>query len=209
MFDIQNYYSFLSAIVLFQLLPGAGIIAILSATASHGKRAGMSAVSGILLGDFIYMTAAVLGLAAVLQKYPAVLHVGQYIGVFYLCYLGVCKVFARIDDAAIQGKKGKKYVRKRELFRQALFICLTNPKAIMFFMAFFPLFLTHKPHPATLAVMMLHVTIISLLYQTFLVVCGDSAGRLLGRWRYAKRVAVRLAGLALIGFGVKLARNIR
>lgn len=54
MFDIQNYYSFLLAILVFQLIPGAGTIAILNATARNGVSAGLGAVMGTLLGDFVF-----------------------------------------------------------------------------------------------------------------------------------------------------------
>ncbi|TPQ37195.1 LysE family transporter, partial [Cupriavidus pinatubonensis] len=67
MFDIQNYYSFLLAILVFQLIPGPGTIAILNATARNGVAAGMGAVLGTLLGDLAFMVAAVAGLAAVMK----------------------------------------------------------------------------------------------------------------------------------------------
>ena len=73
MVDILNYGSFVAAIVVFQLVPGPGTLAILSATARHGTRAGMAAVCGTLLGDLIYMTAAVAGLAAVMKNTRAML----------------------------------------------------------------------------------------------------------------------------------------
>ena len=90
-------------------------------------------------------------------------------------------------------------------FRQALAVSLTNPKVIMFFMAFFPLFLTSESKPVTLVVLMVHVTAISFLYQTGLVLVGTAVARRLSRWKYARLVATRLAGMALVGFGLKLA----
>jgi threonine/homoserine/homoserine lactone efflux protein len=94
-------------------------------------------------------------------------------------------------------------------FRQALTVSLTNPKVIMFFMAFFPLFLNADSTIATLFILMAHVTIISLIYQTGLVLIGNSAAQYLSKWTYARKLATRLAGMALIGFGVKLALKIR
>lgn len=60
MLDIQNYASFVVAILVFQAVPGPGTVAILNATARNGVRAGFGAVPGTLLGDFICTTAAVL-----------------------------------------------------------------------------------------------------------------------------------------------------
>jgi leucine efflux protein len=74
----------------------------------------------------------------------------------------------------------------------------------MFFMAFFPMFLNTTSSPITLFILMIHVTAISFLYQTCLVLVGHAVARKLSRWEYVRRVAPRLAGVALIGFGVKL-----
>ena len=202
MFGIQNYGSFIMAIVVFQLIPGAGTITILNATARNGIGSGMKAVFGTLSGDLLYMLAAVLGLAAILSAYPGILAGAQWIGVAYLCWIGWRLLRASVIDqptATASEKKGWAF------FRQALAVSLTNPKVIMFFMAFFPLFLSAESTPVTLLTLMAHVTAISLLYQTGLVLVGNAAARRLSKWRYARLVATRLAGVALIGFGAKLA----
>jgi threonine/homoserine/homoserine lactone efflux protein len=90
-------------------------------------------------------------------------------------------------------------------FRQALTVSLTYPKVIMFFMAFFSLFLKTESTPVTLLTLMVHVTAISFLYQTGLVLVGNAVARRLSQWKYARLIATRLAGVALIGFGAKLA----
>lgn len=206
MFEIQNYYSFLAAIFLFQLIPGAGTIAILNATARGGVRSGMNAVFGTLTGDFIYMLSAVLGLAALLGAYPRIFIGLQYLGAAYLCFLGLKSLFTPVAAESPPPSPGSSH---RLYFKQAFAVCLTNPKAIIFFMAFFPLFLNPDSGYSTLPAMMLHVTLISLVYQTSLVLLGNVIAGYLSRWKYAKLVATRLAGLAFLGFGLKLADKIK
>lgn len=206
MFNIQNYGSFIMAVVVFQLIPGAGTITILNATARRGIGGGMKAVFGTLSGDFTYMLAAVLGLAAILSAYPGVLARAQWIGVVYLCWIGLKLLRVPVTDqpsATTLGQEGWAY------YRQGLAVSLTNPKVIMFFMAFFPLFLSAESTPATLLILMAHVTAISFLYQIGLVVVGNALARRLSQWKYARLVATRVAGVALIGFGIKLAFNNR
>ena len=202
MFGIQNYGSFIMAVVVFQLIPGAGTITILNATARNGVSGGMKAVGGTLSGDFIYMLAAVLGLAAILSAYPQILASAQWLGVAYLCWIGLKLLRAPVMD---QPGDMAPYQNGWAYFRQALAVSLTNPKVIMFFMAFFPLFLSSESTPVTLVILMMHVTAISCLYQTGLVLVGRAVARRLARWQYARLVATRLAGVALVGFGVKLA----
>ena len=206
MFDIQNYYSFIAAILLFQLIPGAGTIAILNATARNGIKAGLGAVFGTLLGDFAFMIAALAGLAAIMQQNPFLFEVLQYFGAAYLGWLGIGLLRAKIEP-----ETGKVEPKKSALvyFKQAFFVSITNPKVMLFFVAFFPLFLRPDASNVTLGGMILHVSLISLLYQTLLVLLGNTLAHKLKAFPLARKIATRLAGIALIAFGIKLASNNR
>jgi len=206
MFDIQNYASFLIAILVFQLVPGPGTIAILNATARNGLGAGFGAVLGTLLGDFICMVAAVLGLAAVMQANPILFEALQWFGAAYLIWMGIQLLRTRFsgDDTVSEPQRsGWIY------FRQACAVSLTNPKVILFFVAFFPLFLRADASGGTLVAMMLHVTVLSFLYQAGLVLVGNAVAARLKALPQARRLATQLAGIALIGFGFKLAASNR
>jgi threonine/homoserine/homoserine lactone efflux protein len=204
MFGIHNYTGFVAAIVAFQILPGPGTLTILNATARHGLRAGMGAVLGTLTGDLLFMLSAVLGLAAVLAARPILLSSLQWVGIGYLCVLGIKLLCAPVADEGTHPTQAPNHWAG---FRQAFAVCLTNPKAIMFFLAFFPLFLTSDSHPLTLGVIMLHVSLISLVYQTGLVLIGHAVAVRLKRFRNVRLWASRLVGLGLLGFGIKLAIN--
>ncbi len=206
MFDIQNYYSFIGAILLFQLIPGAGTIAILNATARNGIKAGLGAVFGTLLGDFVFMIAALAGLAAIMQQNPLLFELLQYFGAAYLCWLGIGLLRTKITSD-LNNQEPKKAASL--YLKQAFFVSITNPKVILFFVAFFPLFLRPNASTTTLVAMIAHVTIISLLYQTLLVLLGNSLALKLKAFPFARRIATRLAGIALIAFGIKLAINNR
>ena len=77
---IQHYSSFLAAVALFQIIPGAGTLAILAATARAGRRGGFAAVAGTLLGDALYMLAALLGLSVIMQGLPGLFSALQWAG---------------------------------------------------------------------------------------------------------------------------------
>ncbi len=206
MFEILNYTSFITAILVFQIIPGPGTISILNATARSGVGGGIGAVMGTLVGDAVYMLAAVLGLAAVLAAYPQVLSTAQWFGIAYLCWLGWKLMRQRVSDEPVMAVAPMNGWR---FFRQAFAVSLTNPKVIMFFMAFFPLFLSSDSKPVTLLAIMVHVTAISFLYQAGLVLVGNLVAKRLKRWKRARLITTRLAGIALIVFGVRLAFNNR
>jgi threonine/homoserine/homoserine lactone efflux protein len=201
MFGIQHYAQFIAAVLVFQLIPGPGTLAILNATARGGVRVGMGAVLGTLVGDFLYMLAAVLGLAAVLAAYPVAFTAMRWFGIAYLAWMGLSLLRVSVQDRAGEVVLEEAWIH----FRRAFGVSLTNPKVIMFFMAFFPVFLKADARPLTLGLMMVHVTVLSLLYQTGLVLVGNAAARSLSRIPAVRMLAHRLAGLALIGFGIRLA----
>jgi threonine/homoserine/homoserine lactone efflux protein len=93
-FEIQHYASFVSSILLFQLMPGPGTVVILDTAGRCGKRAGLAAVAGTLAGDFVYMLAAVTGLATFMPDGYSLLQILQWIGAGYLCWIGLQQFLA-------------------------------------------------------------------------------------------------------------------
>jgi threonine/homoserine/homoserine lactone efflux protein len=79
---------------------------------------------------------------------------------------------------------------------------------MLFFVTFFPLFLPDHPQNSTILWMMLHVTALSATYQLLLVWIGNAASIKLSTIPNARKIAQRVAGLLLIGFGVKLAESV-
>lgn len=202
MLGIQNYASFIAAILVFQLIPGPGTIAILDASARSGVRAGLATVAGTLLGDLVYMLAAVAGLAAIMAANQLLFDALQWFGAAYLCWIGLQLVRAPRASANATGEPARAAAAH---LRRGFAISLTNPKVVLFFVAFFPLFLRPDSSPATLVALMAHVSIISLIYQALLVSAGNAVAARFRRAPAARRVALRLAGLSLVGFGIKLA----
>lgn len=202
MLNILNYGSFIAAIIVFQMIPGPGTLAILNATGRNGIGAGLGAVLGTLTGDFIFMLAAVAGLAAIMKANPFLFQMLQWFGVVYLCWIGWKLLRTKFDETATPTETRKS---AWVYFRQAFAVSLTNPKVILFFVAFFPLFLSPQSSSVTLMAMMAHVTVISFLYQAGLVLLGNFIASRLKAIPSARRIATRLAGIALIGFGIKLA----
>lgn len=200
--DIQNYSSFILTVLVFQAIPGAGTVAILHATSHHGMTAGMNAVIGTLMGDCIYMLAAASGLAAIFAAYPGMLTGLQWAGVSYLGLIGLKHLCIHTEarSSSVFGERNN-YV----YLRQAMTISLTNPKVMLFFVAFFPLFLRENSGPITLLVLMLHVVIISFIFQTGLVLVGNTVTQWLSQRQMARKIGRRMAGAALIGCSVRLA----
>lgn len=201
MFGIADYGAFVAAIVVFLLIPGPGNLALITSTGKGGIRGGLAATLGVIAGDQVLMWAAVAGVAALLAAYPAIFHGVQWLGAAYLAWLGLRMVIAKPGAAPILN------IRPGQYFRQALAITLLNPKAIVFYMAFFPLFIDPAQHQgvATFGVMALTIAALTFLYGlTATLLTHFLAGRLRANPRISATLE-KLAGVFLIAFGVKLA----
>jgi leucine efflux protein len=205
--SIDPSASFVLAVLLFQLIPGPGTLAILRATGTDGLAAGFASVAGTLLGGLLCMLAAVSGLEAVFRGLPAATQALQAGGAAYLAWMGWRLLRHRQRAGEASGAAVADRARWPGLgrhLRHALAVSLTNPKVILFYFALLPLFFRPPMTTASLATMVGCVTGISLLYQSLLVLVGHAAARRLGSLPAARRLAERLVGLALIGFAAKL-----
>jgi len=201
MFGIADYGAFVAAIVLFLAIPGPGNLALITSTGKGGIRGGLAATLGVIAGDQVLMWMAVAGVAAVLATYPAAFFAVQWLGAAYLAWLGWRMLTAKPGDAPVLN------IRPRQFFRQAVTITLLNPKAIVFYMAFFPLFVDPKQHQGllTFGVMAVTIAVLTFLYGlTAVLLTHFLAERMRANPRIA-RTLEKLAGVFLIGFGVKLA----
>jgi threonine/homoserine/homoserine lactone efflux protein len=159
------------------------------------------ATLGVIAGDQVLMWLAVAGVAAVLTTYPAAFAAIQWLGAVYLAWLGWKMLSAKPGDAPVLN------IRPRQYFQQALAITLLNPKAIVFYMAFFPLFVDPKTHMGLISFGIMAATIAGL---TFLYGLGMTllTHHLAERMRANPKVGQvleKVAGIFLVGFGIKLA----
>ena len=200
-FGIADYGSFVVAIIVFLLIPGPGNLALITSTSKGGIAGGLGATLGVIAGDQVLLWAAVAGVSAVMAVYPTAFHLVQWVGAVYLAWLGIKMLTAKLGDAPIL------QIKPRHYFRQALLITLLNPKAIVFYLAFFPLFVDPKAHQgmmtfgvmaATIAVLTFLYGLTSVLLTTFFVERIRANPKVSGFLNKA-------AGIFLIGFGLKLA----
>ena len=201
MFGIADYPSFVVAVIVFLLIPGPGNLALITSTSQGGRRGGLAATLGLIAGDQVLMWLAVAGVAALLAAYPPAFRGVQWLGAGYLAWLGLRLLLARPGAAPVLRLRAGQY------FRQTFAITLLNPKAIVFYMAFFPLFVDPTRHAglATFAVMAATIASLTFVYGVVVTLLTHRlaehmrADPRIGRW------LGKVAGLFMIGFGLKLA----
>ena len=200
MFGIADYPAFVLAVIVFLAIPGPGNLALLTSTAKGGLRGGLAATLGVIAGDQVLMWAAVAGVAAVLATQPEFFQAMQWLGAAYLSYIGYKMWATKEGDAPVIN------ITVGHYFRQSLWITLLNPKAIMFYMAFFPLFIDPQAHAGffTFGVMAVTVAALTFLYGLIVCVLAQRLSTRLQQRPWIGRVLQKIGGGLLVAFGLKL-----
>ena len=198
---ITDVWLFAAAVTVFVLLPGPGMLALLTASARGGSRAGWATWCGLVAGEQLFIAAAALGVAAALAAHPLLFACLQWAGVLYLGWIGI-GLLRRPSATATPTLP-----RRGNDLANGIAVTLLNPKSIGFYVAFFPLFIDPRQQRGLLTFLAMDAVIIaiSLAFSALLIAAGRHGARhlagrpLLGLWLR------RCAGLCLLGFALRLA----
>jgi leucine efflux protein len=201
LFGVADYGAFVAAVIIFLAIPGPGNLALITSTSKGGIPGGLGATFGVIAGDQVLMWAAVAGVAALLLAYPAAFYGVQWLGAAYLAWLGAKMLLAK------PGAKPILHIEPHHYFRQAAVITLLNPKAIVFYMAFFPLFVDPARHQGmlTFGVMAATIATLTFLYGLTVVLLTHFLAERLRANPIIGRILQKVAGMCLLAFGIKLA----
>src|SRR5690348_8638222 len=128
---------FLLAALGLLLIPGPAVLYVVTRSAAQGRRAGLASVLGIESASLMHVTAASLGLSALLLTSALAFNIVKYLGAAYLIYLGLRTLLAR---EASQHMSVPAQRSGWQLFSKGFLVNLLNPKTALFFYAFLPQF---------------------------------------------------------------------
>ncbi|WP_151448999.1 leucine efflux protein LeuE [Lacisediminimonas profundi] len=201
---VNDLWQLIATTMIFLMLPGPGTFCILTCAAQRGVRGGYASLFGVMLGDSVLMLLAALGVAALLRAHPMWFAGLQYVGAAYLCWLGLRLLLAKGEGAA-SAVAFSQFVD----LRRGFLVTLLNPKAIIFYMAFFPLFIDPATQQGASTFLAIAAIILccTLTYGSFLVLAGNVAAVRFRSNRSLAAMSSKLAGIFLIGFGIKITTN--
>ncbi len=131
--DMLTLLAFIPAALVLNLTPGADMLFCLGQGLRGGARPALAASAGISTGAMVHVLLAGLGLGAVMAAAPWLFEVIRWAGVGYLLWLAIVTLRARPRTAIPP-------VRPSRAYRDGLLVNLTNPKVILFVLAFLPQF---------------------------------------------------------------------
>ncbi|MFF1287628.1 LysE family translocator [Bacillus thuringiensis] len=204
---IENYLLFIIMSICLIILPGPDTAMATKNTLVAGKVGGVKTVFGTCIALLIHTLAAIIGLSALIVKSALLFSIFKYVGALYLIYIGIKALLAvrnkeGIDTNDISLNNENKHT---SCFRQGFLTNLLNPKIAVFFLTFLPQFL--NPNHNTfiqLLVMGLTYLVLTAIWFAFYIFLIDKISAFMKKPK-TQRYIQGLTGIALIGFGVKLA----
>ena len=191
--------AFLLASFVLAVIPGPGVLYIVTRSLVQGRQSGLVSVAGVALGNLGNALAASVGLAALFAVSSLAFSVVKYAGALYLVYLGA----QMLRSSPVEISAGVPVATPlKRVFRDGFVVALLNPKTTVFFAAFLPQFLNPNAPPMfqSMALGFLFVAIAAVTDSTYALAAGVVAPAL--RRAAARRIGRRLGGGVFIGLGV-------
>lgn len=212
MFGVVHLPTYLAGLVLIVLLPGPNSLYVLSVAARRGVRTGYTAAAGVFCGDTVLMVLSAAGVASLLQANAVLFGIVKYAGAGYLTWLAIGmmrsarQMWRTRRERAAEETATPAVAAEERPYRRALVVSLFNPKAILFFVAFFVQFVDPAyAYPAlSFAVLGAFAQAASVLYLSALIFGGTRLAAAFRRRKRLSATATSAAGALFLGFAVKL-----
>ncbi|WP_027793211.1 LysE family translocator [Paraburkholderia acidipaludis] len=220
MLGITHFGFFCVAVFLLNVTPGPDTAYIVGRSVAQGRSAGLISALGISAGCCVHALACAFGLTALLAASATAFTVVKFVGAIYLVYLGTRLVFAKAERRSAEATEAAKAAPSRaaaaprplrQLFLQGFWTNVLNPKVVLFFVSFFPQFVSTESSHKALAFLALGVVFVlmSTVWNSFVAWIAGSVTRRFSGKPGVKKWLDRTVGTAFVGLGVKLATATR
>ena len=182
------------------VVPGPAVLYIVAQSIDGGRVAGLLSALGVAVGGLVHVTAAAIGLSALLLSSATAFTVVKLAGAGYLIGLGLYTLFARKEDS---GDVVRRERRLRRSFVQGVVVNVLNPKTALFFIAFLPQFVDRDAGSVAAQLLVLGLVFVALAVVSdslWALAAGSAASRLRSSKRF---LAVRryVSGSVFVGLG--------
>ncbi len=207
MFGIIDLTTFIVGTIIIILMPGPNSLYVMSVAAKRGVKPGFAGAFGIAVGDALLMVASVAGVASLIHAEPLLFMALKYAGAGYLFWLGLGLLRSVFHKAPEAQETIEVPTDSRHPFKVALMISLLNPKAILFFVAFFIQFVDPGYANPSLSFLILGtiVEFFSQVYLASVILLAVYFKNMLSTRSGLAKWSKFGAGSAFIGFGAKIA----
>jgi len=201
--SLQASITFFIAIFIFAITPGPGVFALLARALTAGTKACIPLAVGITLSDIIYLVMATLGLASIAENWSGLFTIIRFVGAAYLLYLGwkmwTAKANTDLDKVDHNAESWFSGIT------QGFLISASNPKVILFYIAFLPTFMDLSALNQSDIILASLLTFIALMMGLMLIAYSAASARRHLQSEKSMQRLNRTAGSIMMGAGVFLA----
>lgn len=207
---MQSLFPILGVFAVFSpalMLPGPDFVAVVRNTIGRGTRAGVLTAMGVSIGITFYAALSAIGLSTLTSRIDGFEIVVRACGALFLGYLGIRLLSTRAPIRHIEQEPAKTPAGPRNPVLLGLLVNLTNPKAIVFFASIFGSAIKPTTPSIVIAAIIAIVGVCAMLWFSTISLVTASTG-LLVRLEDHQHWIERLAGLAFLGFALKIAYDL-
>lgn len=204
--NLHTWWLFVGMTFVVSATPGPNMLVVMSNSARFGLRAAMATMAGCMTSILTMMAISAAGLGALLHTFPAVFDTLRLLGAAYLAYLGVVCWRAPVQQASAAAEEaGPANYDAWALYRRGAMVAASNPKAMLFAVAFFPQFINPvSPQLPQLTILLTTFTVIEVSWYFVYAVSGAKLSNYLRR-ASVMRLFNRTTGGVFVGFAALMA----
>lgn len=200
----DTYLIFLITTAVVCLTPGPAALLVVAQGISNGLRRSYWAIAGIALANSLYFALSATGIAALIVASGTLFNVIKWVGVAYLFYLGIAAMRSKSSALTVTGD-AREAVGGTRAFWQAVVVELSNPKALLYFVALLPQFI-NPAEPLGMQMLIFGITCVGLDIAAYSLYgwLGSKTQRFTANARFVK-TSNRASGGLLIAAGAMMA----
>lgn len=203
--DNNDLILFALASLMLNVTPGADMLYVATRSTGQGIKAGVISALGVMAGCMVHVTAAVIGLSAIIANSATAFMIVKYTGAVYLIYLGARSFFSKQNLFVIEDRINK--MPDTKIFLQGAITNVLNPKVALFFLAFLPQFIEADTKSPQVVILMLGIwfTFSGTVVNILVAFLFGTMGNWLAHKTWFLQWQNKITGTLLFILGVKIA----
>ncbi len=202
--EFSTLFAFLGAAIILTLMPGPDNLFVLAQSIAQDKKAGIATSLGLCTGLLVHISAAVVGISAIIYQSMVIFSIVKFAGAAYLLYLAWQSFRAKGDPFTLEQQNAQAYVT---LYRKGILMNILNPKVSLFFLALLPQFVNPSQGHVALQMLILGIVFLVqalLLFLLFSIFAAKVRKIIIGKPAIAKRLNV-IQGVLFTFIGIQIA----
>jgi len=201
--NAHTFLLFIGASSVIAIVPGPNVLLVVTRAAAHGFKGAVPVVMGLSSAALIYLGTTVAGLTAMVTTFPSALAVLRLLGACYLAYMGLRMISVSFAKAS-PSVSAPLQPSSTSSFAQGFWTCFSNPKALLYWSAFLPQFISSNDGVVQqMTILGLTGIVLEVIVLSMYSLLASVAGRLMNASR-ERRVLQVMAGAILVALGVSL-----